>query len=109
MLRTQSQAATSVISPGSFFLAYLPRWLLAGGFGCPYRQHGKAVEGREGGTHQRRGPNDELPSSRLEKPSHQHHDGDRRHDDQQKRDHADRDAPIRPWTKVSIQEIEGLF
>jgi hypothetical protein len=48
MLRTQSQAATSVISPGSFFLAYLPRWLLAGGVRCPYRQHGKAVGvGRE--------------------------------------------------------------
>jgi hypothetical protein len=27
----------------------------------------------------------QLPFSRLEKPSHQHHDGDRRHDDQQKK------------------------
>jgi hypothetical protein len=36
--------------------------------------------------------NGELPCSRLEKPGHQQHDGDRWDDDQQKRDHADRDA-----------------
>jgi hypothetical protein len=40
-------------------------------------------------------PSGELPSSRLEKPSHQRHDGDRRHDDQQKRDHAYRDAEVK--------------
>jgi hypothetical protein len=61
-----------VISPGSFFLAYLPRRFLVGG--CPCRQHGKAAGvGREyRWDPSTKRPNDELPSSRLEKPSHQH-------------------------------------
>jgi hypothetical protein len=51
-----------------------------------------------------KGPH-ELLCSRLGKPSYQHHDGDRRRDDQQKRDHADHNARNRKANAASTAVV----